>query len=202
MKTLLRIGTLSVVVVGLLCAVIHYTRAQGQNSSGPPGAIEIVNNYAPNKSSDPPKPMPYNLIASYFNQQTSGATQDIKNGGAWTSVDPPLTIKCPCAAGCMLEIEQSVQVGNYTGSTNRWALSLLLDLVPQFGTASIGGEVLEDGNFALANSAQSFPLTVGSHTVQTYIFVDYSGNNSSYAAYTANYHIAYRVYAKGQALLF
>jgi hypothetical protein len=191
MKLLFKIGILSLAVAGVLFAAFHYTRAQGQNPTSMPGAQAN-----PASAKDPSgEAMPYNLIASYFNQVAALSLTGTATGGDYTSVDNLTTIKCPNYKGCMLEAEQSVQLCLATANDNRWSLSLYVD-----GTREsynpYGGLVLNSPvNCELANSAQTASLKAGTHTVQTFVYVDDTTELWSY-------HIAYRVYAPGQALFY
>jgi hypothetical protein len=103
-------------------------------------------------------------------------------------LDNPTTITCPSGGrGCMLEIEQTAEVGTWYSGWDVWSLGVLLDdnwlYSPDEGWTPYGIS-------GVGTYDQSVPIEPGKHCVQSFVG-DYYGYY-----YLFSYHVNYRVYVQ------
>ena len=127
------------------------------------------------------------LKGNYISQDNSLASV----GAGFQPIDALTTINCPSTTGtstCTIEADQHLQVSGST-TANRWAICTQVDgafmaepLCPFLG------DVPSNGSFTSGSFAQSKTgVSVGNHTVQSFLFTDNGGNRNIY-------EIVYRVY--------
>lgn len=182
MNRFLRIATLTVTAAMLLVITSPQLQAQSR-----------WRNQAPKVSSgqNSQQNVHPTLYKSYFTQGdyvflTEGADENLP-------LDDPTTVVCPSSRGCTLEIEQSVSVGG-VDSVGNWCgpFAQVDGQWTPYGPPA--GETPTDKSFILTGSIQTTTLTPGKHTVQSFIY--------SYFGLTVwSYHVTYRVYVSGNALI-
>jgi hypothetical protein len=182
MKSLVRIGIVSLAAAVVLFAAFHHMRAQGERSpnavNGPQASSESTPEFVTKTS------VAHTLLTTYITQNL-GFPPTAETGGSYLAIDGLTTFKCPWP-GCTLEIEQSVEVGGVSYADNPWSLSVVVD-GSVLGYSPEIGLVPSDGSYVTGNVNQSAPLTPGKHTVQSLVLSNDGLNLGSS-------HINYRVY--------
>jgi hypothetical protein len=103
-------------------------------------------------------------------------------------LDNQTTITCPWdARGCVLEIEQTAEVGTEAYSGDEWSLEVLLD--GGWLYSPIEG-YMTFYSYGVGTYDQSVPIGPGKHCVQSFVAVE----DGEY--YLLSYHVNYRVYVK------
>lgn len=109
-------------------------------------------------------PVKHALVATYFNQGDANST--LPKQGAWTFNNG---ISITCAAGCTVEFDAMVQVGNNKATSNRWEIcgvvngTLLADC-PVQGTLPTNTDYVTGnyiGTITLAKSNKPYLLQPG-----------------------------------------
>lgn len=128
----------------------------------------------------------HTLITTYV---SSGAPFMVVNPGVATPIDAVHTISCPGTTGtCLLQVNSWVQIGNGI-EADEISICVHVDGSQGFANCYTGGVVQIYGRWVNVATSLNFPgLSVGNHTVQTYIF---EGNNPLTVGY---YNINYEVF--------
>lgn len=112
-------------------------------------------------------------------------------GAGFQPIHAALVINCPGTVGttCTLGAEQNVQVRG--ASAGRWAICTQVDgFFLSQPSCPFLGSVPTDNSFIAGSFAQSATnLSIGAHTVQTFLYTDGGGDLSIY-------NITYRIYKK------
>jgi len=103
----------------------------------------------------------------------------------YNAVDSPFTINCKSASGCTIEIDAMVGLGKGSNESE-WAICAFVDGSP-VQTPPCWQQGYIYNNFVTGNSRQNATVTLGTHTVQTEVFL-----NSS--AYLENWQSDYILY--------
>jgi hypothetical protein len=168
------------------------------------GGLQVFAASAPTKA-DLNAPIPAGKIGSLQPALPSSSTQLIRTynnsneygnfiSGGFTAIDPPTTIQCKppntYKGTCVLEVTQSVQLGDSGVSGNHVAICTEID-GSYFLNCPYLGDTLANNHFQGYSFTQNIAgLSQGSHTVQDVVYAD----NPVYAAY---YSFEYRLYSTG-----
>ena len=98
-------------------------------------------------------------------------------GPVHTTIDTT-NIVCPSTAtkGCTVGFESMVQVGGNTSSTkNPWAICHKVDDVFTKPTCPVQGSLPSDGSYVTGTSLQNLTVGIGTHTVNTDVWLGYYG---------------------------
>jgi hypothetical protein len=98
----------------------------------------------------------------------------------------PTTIECP-DWGCVLEIEQTAEVGTVYCPFDEWSLEVLLDECWLYEPTE---GYMTYFSYGVGTYTQSVPLGPGRHCVQSFV----ADENGEY--YLESYHVNYRVYIR------
>jgi hypothetical protein len=172
MKKLVTTAVAVAVVVALFGAY-HHVRAQANERPGSPLK-------GPGSVSPPIVLTSHALLKTYIDQAAPGVTV----GSGFTAIDSPVTIKCAVAA-CTIGAENWVEVGDQFNSGDKWGVCTQVDgAFP--GICTFQGYVPADGTFVTGSLNNAVVVSLGTHTVQAFVYTD---SGARLAQYNNTYHV-------------
>jgi hypothetical protein len=158
MKKLVTIAVTIAVFITVFGAY-HHVKAQSSERPGSP--------LTGNRPASPPVVLAnHTLLATYIDQ----GDRDVTLAAGFTAIDSPVTINCQSTAGCTIGAESWTQVGDQSSSGNQWAICTEVD-GSIAGICPFIGELPTDGTYQTLSLNNAIAVSVGTHTVQAFVYV-------------------------------
>lgn len=148
----------------------------GSTAAALPKSHAPLTTFSRSTQPKPPKPVLHVPLGIY---ETWGTDTVAVGGGVLTAIDTPVTFKCSKDNGCTVIGHLAAQYYSATNAAH-WSLCMVVDGTYANHACYYQGVQNAADEYVMGNDRQNFPVAMGTHTVQTYVYPEFDGYIGSY----------------------